>query len=221
MAWLAGALAEPELADAVFRAVGPEEFTDPVLARLFGTLMDLQEAGHPLERETLAAALARDAEALAVLAELPEDPALAEQVRYEIAFLERRRAQREREAHIRAQIRAAGEGRPVDPRGPASPGPRSPAPADPAAWRPAADVPAGDGPGPGDGRPPARHAPEGAAADAGGLPCDEFDPAYDLPVLDGPDGTSLPPAAEAFEDEAFEDEAFEDQAFEGGAERDA
>ncbi|MGE0192089.1 MAG: DNA primase [Planctomycetota bacterium] len=220
--YLAGALSDAELAEAILRAVGPEEFADAVLRRLYEALLDLHEAGRPLLRESLAAYLAQDAEGLSELAALPEDPTLGERVRSQIAFLEQRRLTREREAFLRAQMAAAAAGEPTRGR-PSAAEPRSPGSVRPSRSGTGSAEPAWAG---GRWLPPggASDAPRGGRADAGvsrrgGGPrdddlaspseipvCDEYDPAFDLPVLDGPpaDGRggddaltpeALPPAA--------------------------
>ncbi|MEZ6009457.1 MAG: DNA primase [Planctomycetota bacterium] len=210
--YLAGALSDAELAEAILRAVGPEEFGDAVLRRLYEALLDLHEAGRPLLRESLAAHLAQDAEGLSELAALPEDPTLAERVRSQIAFLEQRRLSREREAFLRAQMAAAAAGEPTRGR-PSAAEPRSPASARRArgaepelggARRVSRDASAG---GAAEEHETRSNRSERAAEDVslggGGragrdarahsevppaeIPvCDEYDPAFDLPVLDGP-----------------------------------
>ena len=105
--YLAGALADARLRHAIFRAVGPEEFTDPVLARLYNALFALYEQGGVCDREALAARFPDDPEAIGALAALPEDPALVERVQSQIAFLERRRLERERQEAVRAQLQTA------------------------------------------------------------------------------------------------------------------
>jgi DNA primase len=89
--FLAGILALPDAREAVFRAVGAEDFASPVLRRLYNALLDMREAGEPLEPRALAVRVAADPEATAALAGLPEDPTLDERLPSLIENLERRR----------------------------------------------------------------------------------------------------------------------------------
>ena len=89
---LAALLALPELRDAIFRAVGPEEFADPVRSRLYNALLAHWEAGEPITFEATLARFQADPEATAILAGLPEDSTLAERVTSWIAFTEQHRS---------------------------------------------------------------------------------------------------------------------------------
>ena len=82
----------PELRDAIFRAVGPEEFADPVRSRLYNALLAHWEAGEPITFEATLARFQADPEATAILAGLPEDSTLAERVTSWIAFTEQNRS---------------------------------------------------------------------------------------------------------------------------------
>ena len=184
--YLAGALANADLRDAVFRAVGPEDFATPVYHRLYNALFDLYERGGRCDREALATRVAQDGEALAALAELPDGPTLDERVRSQIAFLERQRERRESKDSILAQLAAAAEGTPVP--SPASTSrsadkPRESSPSDPHGSgskdnpNKAADAASGPFADPGNEAPPLDH--------------DEDSDAWEPPVLDGPDGTRV------------------------------
>lgn len=89
---LAGLLVLPDLRDAIFRAVGPEEFADPVRMRLYNALLAHWEAGERITYESTLARFQADPEATAILAGLPEDPTLSERVTSWIAFTEQHRS---------------------------------------------------------------------------------------------------------------------------------
>jgi DNA primase len=93
---IAAALAHEALRPLIYRSVGSEDFTVPVLQRLYNALRDMEEAGRPYDARTVAASLASDAEASAALADLPDDPTLEELVPSQIEYLERRRRESRR-----------------------------------------------------------------------------------------------------------------------------
>jgi DNA primase len=101
---LAAALDLPHLRPAIFRAVGPEDFSSPLMGRLYNALRDLDEAGSPCDHRTLAARVAEDPEAVAALAGLPEDPTLEDRVTSAILYLEGRRASRRQVEELRRRL---------------------------------------------------------------------------------------------------------------------
>ena len=192
--FLAGALANEGIRDAVFRAVGPEEFATPVFRRLYNALFDLYERGGRCDREALAACVAEDGEALAALAELPDGPTLDERVRSQIAFLERQRASREIRDTVLAQLRAAQEG--TSARSAASPSVPVDASPDrpPTRSTPDSSFPESDNQD-NDSEPAASsvgafpHGPDAApeSDEIDDPPADSEPSAWDPPVLDGPE----------------------------------
>ena len=104
---LAGYLLFPDLKDSIGRAVGPEDFTSPVLRRIYNAALALQEAGAASDHRALVVRLAADDEAQAVLAGLPEDPTLEERIPFQIDFLERKRGKKRQVREIRRQLEAA------------------------------------------------------------------------------------------------------------------
>jgi DNA primase len=97
---LAAALAGGATADAVARAVGPEDFADAVRRRVYNAVLDLRERGSPHDARALLARFADDPEVAAELADLPERPQLAEQALYLVNDIEKRR--------VNARLRQAG-----------------------------------------------------------------------------------------------------------------
>ncbi len=90
---LAGAVLVPALRDAVFRAVGPEEFTAPARERLYNAMLSRWEQGEEMDPQGLLTHFQADPEVTAVIAGLPEDETLEERVTSWIAFTEQHRLQ--------------------------------------------------------------------------------------------------------------------------------
>ncbi len=88
---LANGTVPGSLPEAIFRAVGPEEFTDPAHSRLYNALLAHWEAGEVITSEVALARFQSDSEVTAVLAGMPEDEGLAERVTSWIAFTEQNR----------------------------------------------------------------------------------------------------------------------------------
>lgn len=101
---LAGYLVFPDLKESIRRAVGPEDFTSPVLRRIYNAALALQEAGQASDLRAMVARMAEDDEAQAVLAGLPEDPTLEERIPFQIEFLERKRGKKRQVREIRQQL---------------------------------------------------------------------------------------------------------------------
>lgn len=104
---LAGYLLYPDQKEAIRRSVGPEDFTVPVLRRIYNAALDLEEAGEACDLRVMTARLAEDAEAQEVLAGLPEDPTLEERIPFQIEFLERKRGKKRQVLEIRQQLAEA------------------------------------------------------------------------------------------------------------------
>ncbi|MFV1958113.1 MAG: toprim domain-containing protein, partial [Planctomycetota bacterium] len=96
---LAGLILVPDLRGRILRAVAPEDFTAPVLRRVYNAVLCMEESGEPYDLKTLTGRMADDAEAQAALAGLPEDPNLEDRIPWQIEYLEscRKRARRARE----------------------------------------------------------------------------------------------------------------------------
>ena len=101
---LAGLVFFPELRDAVLRAVGPEDFAAPAMRRIYNAVLEIVDEEKEPGIRVLAARLADDAEALEVLAGLPEDASLEERIPLHIEYLERRRRTRRRTDEILRQL---------------------------------------------------------------------------------------------------------------------
>ncbi|MDJ0522319.1 MAG: DNA primase [Planctomycetota bacterium] len=105
---LGAALALPALRDAIFRAVGPEEFTAAARQRLYNALLSLWEQGGEIHPQAVLAHFQADSEVTAVIAGLPEDPTLEERVTSWIAFTEQHRLQTHHQREIARLARGAG-----------------------------------------------------------------------------------------------------------------
>jgi len=101
---LAGFVLHESLREPIRRAVGPEDFGSPVLRRVYNAALSLLEAGEACDLRRLAARLAEDADAQAVLAGLPEDPTLEERIPFQIEYLERLRRTKRRALEIRREL---------------------------------------------------------------------------------------------------------------------
>lgn len=106
---LAAALILPGLRDAIFRAVGPEEFTAPARERLYNALLSSWEQGGEIEPQRLLSQFQADPEVTAVIAGLPEDPTLEERVTSWIAFTEQHRLQIHHQREIARLARGGRE----------------------------------------------------------------------------------------------------------------
>jgi hypothetical protein len=80
--------------------VTPEEFTSPVLRRLYKAVRELEEQGRAYDARTLAGLTAEDEEAAEALASLPEEATLEDRVLSQIDFLERRRREQRRTQEV-------------------------------------------------------------------------------------------------------------------------
>lgn len=104
---LAAAIHFPDLRDAVFRSVGPEEFSAPDRARLYDALLGLSEEGQVIDFALVMTRFQADPEVAGLLAGLPEDTGLEERVDYMLRHVERRRAENQR---LREVVRIASGG---------------------------------------------------------------------------------------------------------------
>ncbi len=114
---LAGALFVPSLRDTVFRAVGPEEFTAPDRGRLYNALLARWEQGREIELRGAMAEFQSDTEVIALLAGLPEDPALQERVASCVEHMERTRMESERRRRRDRVLRGPAADETLDPDG--------------------------------------------------------------------------------------------------------
>jgi DNA primase len=108
---LAGVLGLPALRRRVYDAVAPEEFTHPVLRRLYKAVRGLEEQGRAYDARTLAGLTADDEEAAMALASLPEEATLEDRVLSQVDFLERRRREQHRTQEVlRGLVSSSPEG---------------------------------------------------------------------------------------------------------------
>lgn len=89
--WIQGAMSLPGLQEELMREVGPDDFSDPVRARLWEHLLERYEHGEVLDHDDVQRAFVADAEIQGVLAGFFDEPELEELVRRQLQHLCRTR----------------------------------------------------------------------------------------------------------------------------------